>query len=58
MTDDTARANLVSPQGLILWAKNNALARAMGRAEYSGCVHRIGVGHYQSDPPLDYLHHG
>jgi hypothetical protein len=44
MTDDTARANPVSPQGSILWAEDNALASAMGRAEYSGRVCGMGVG--------------
>jgi hypothetical protein len=44
MTDDTARANPVSPQGSILWAEDDALARAMGRVEYSGHVRGMGVG--------------
>jgi len=44
MVDDTARANLVSPQGSILWAEDDALARAMGTAEYSGRVRGMGVG--------------
>jgi hypothetical protein len=44
MTDDTARANLVSPRGSILWAEDDALARAMGRVEYSGRVRGMGVG--------------
>jgi membrane-bound lytic murein transglycosylase B len=44
MTDDTARANLVSPQGLILWTEDDTLARAMGRAEYLGCVRGVGIG--------------
>jgi len=44
MTDDTARANPVSPQGSILWAEDDALARAMGRVEYSGRVRGMGVG--------------
>jgi hypothetical protein len=44
MADDTARANLVSPQGSILWAEDDALARKMGRVEYSGRVRGMGVG--------------
>jgi hypothetical protein len=32
------RTNHVSPQCSILWAKDDALARAMGKAEYSGHV--------------------
>jgi ABC-type multidrug transport system fused ATPase/permease subunit len=44
MTDDTVRANPVSTQGSILWAEDDALARALGRAEYSGRVRGIGVG--------------
>jgi hypothetical protein len=44
MTDDTARVNLVSPQGSILWAEDDALVKAMGRAEYSGRVRGMGVG--------------
>jgi len=43
MADDTARANPVSPQHSILWAEDVALARSMGRAEYSGHVRRMGV---------------
>jgi hypothetical protein len=38
MTDDSIRTNHVSPQGSILWAKDDALARAMGKTEYSGHV--------------------
>jgi hypothetical protein len=38
MADDTIRTNHVSPQGSILWTKDDALAKAMGKAEYSGCV--------------------
>jgi hypothetical protein len=44
MADDTARANLVSPQDSILWAEDDALARKMGRVEYSGRVRGMGVG--------------
>jgi len=44
MADDTARANPVSLQGLILRAEDDALARPMGRAEYSGRILGMGVG--------------
>jgi hypothetical protein len=44
MAGDTTRAIPVSPQGSILWAEDNALASAMGRAEYSGRVCGMGVG--------------
>jgi membrane-bound lytic murein transglycosylase B len=44
MTDDTTRANPVSPQGSILWAEDDALARAIKRAEYSSRVRGVGVG--------------
>jgi hypothetical protein len=44
MAEDTARTNLVSSQGSILWAEDDALAKAMGTAEYSGRVRRAGLG--------------
>jgi len=44
MVEDNAIRNPVSPQGLILWAKDNAYARAMGRPEYSGYVRGTGLG--------------
>jgi hypothetical protein len=44
MAEDTARTNHVSPQGSILWAEDDALARAMEKAEYSGRVRETGLG--------------
>jgi hypothetical protein len=44
MTDDTTRTNLVSPWSSILWADNDAYARAMGSPEYSSGVCRMGIG--------------
>jgi hypothetical protein len=44
MADDIARTNLVFPQGSILWAEDDALAMAMGTAEYSGRVRGTGLG--------------
>jgi hypothetical protein len=44
MAEDTARMNPVSPQGSILWAEDNALARAMGISEYLGHVRGTGLG--------------
>jgi hypothetical protein len=43
MVEDTARRNPVSPQGSILWAEDDALARAIGRPEYSGRVRGMGL---------------
>jgi hypothetical protein len=43
MVEDTARTNPVSPQGLIVWAEDDALARVMGRLEYSGRVRGTGL---------------
>jgi hypothetical protein len=42
MTDDIARTNPVFSQGSILWAKDDALARAVGIAEYSSRVRGTG----------------
>jgi hypothetical protein len=36
--------NPVCPQGSILWAEDDALAMAMGTAEYSGRVRGMGLG--------------
>lgn len=44
MTDDTTRTNLVFPRGSILWADNDAYARAMGSPKYSGGVYKTGIG--------------
>lgn len=44
MVEDTTRRNPVSPQGSILWAEDDALARAMGRPEYSGRIRGTGLG--------------
>jgi len=44
MAEDTARMNSVSPQGSLLWAEDDALARAMGRPEYSGRVRGTRLG--------------
>jgi hypothetical protein len=44
MAEDTVRTNSVSPQGSILWAKDDAFALAMGRSEYSGRVRGTGPG--------------
>jgi hypothetical protein len=44
MAEDTTRTNPVSLQGSILWAENGALAREMGKAEYSSRVHGTGLG--------------
>lgn len=44
MTDDIARTNPVFSQGSILWAKDDALAKAVGIAKYSGRVRGIGFG--------------
>jgi hypothetical protein len=43
MAEDTAITNFVSPQSSILWVKDDALARAVETAEYSGCVHGAGL---------------
>jgi hypothetical protein len=44
MGEDTARMNPVCWQGSILWAEDDAFTRAMGKAEYSGCVCGMGLG--------------
>jgi len=44
MADGATRVNHVSPQGSILWAEDDALAKAMGRAAYSGHDCGMGVG--------------
>jgi len=44
MVEDTVRMNPVSLQGSILWAEDDALARAMGRPKYSGRVRGTGLG--------------
>jgi hypothetical protein len=44
MAKNTARTNLVSPQGSIIWAEDDALARAIGRPEYSGRVRGTELG--------------
>jgi hypothetical protein len=38
MDKDSARRNPISRQGSILWAEDDAYARAMERPEYSGRV--------------------
>jgi hypothetical protein len=44
MAEDTTRTNWVSPQGSILWSKDDALARVVGRPEYSGNVRGMRLG--------------
>jgi biotin-(acetyl-CoA carboxylase) ligase len=44
MVDDIVRTNPIPPQGSILLAENDALASAMGKAEYLGRVRGMGLG--------------